>query len=69
MSELTNPGNKLPTRQVCKRYSVCDRTIARWERNPDLNFPKPATINGRKYYDEAELVLWERNHAANARAA
>ena len=33
-------GRKLPTRAVRARYGVCDRTIARWERDPDLKFPQ-----------------------------
>ena len=51
----------LPTRLVCKRYGVSGRTIIRWEQDPDLNFPKPASvINGRKYYSEAELTAFDR---------
>ena len=58
-------GRKLPTRVVCERYGgVSDRTIARWERDPSLNFPQPTVINGRKYYEEDQLTEWDR---ANAR--
>lgn len=53
-------GQYLPTRRVCERYNVTDRTISRWERDPDLNFPQPTVINGRKYYDEVELTAWDR---------
>jgi hypothetical protein len=56
----------LPTRQVCARYDVCFRTIGRWERNPDLNFPQPVMINRRKYYPEAALIEWDRARVRGA---
>jgi hypothetical protein len=59
-------GRKLPTRLVCERYGVCDRTIARWQANPDLNFPKPVVINNRKYFDDDEMTAWDRSRAAAA---
>jgi DNA-binding transcriptional MerR regulator len=51
---------KLPTRQVCRRYGVTDRTVNRWERDQKLNFPQPQIINGRKYYAEDGLTAWDR---------
>jgi hypothetical protein len=56
-------GRKLPTRSVCARYGICSRTIARWERDPDLNFPQPMVLNGRKYYDEDALTAFDRARA------
>jgi hypothetical protein len=70
MSEPTKhpeaTGTKLPTRLICKRYNVCDRTIARWQANPALNFPQPTVINGRKYFDEDQMTAWDRSRAAAA---
>jgi hypothetical protein len=63
--QLAIGGRKLPRRKTCERYGVSDRTIARWERNPKLNFPKPTVINGRKYDDEDKLSVWEREQATN----
>jgi hypothetical protein len=61
MSFEASPGSrKLSTAQVAKRYTRTRRTIERWERDPNLNFPKPLVIRGRKYRDEAELEAWER---------
>jgi predicted DNA-binding transcriptional regulator AlpA len=54
----------IPDPQVCRRYGVSGMTIWRWDRNPELNFPKPIRINRRKYRDEAELESWERERAA-----
>ena len=61
-------GRKLPTRQVCERYGVTDRTISRWERDPDLNFPQAAIINNRKYYNEDQLTDWDRANATRIEA-
>jgi DNA-binding transcriptional MerR regulator len=60
---------KLPTRMVSARYNVSDRTVARWERDPGLNFPKPLIINGRKYYSEDDLTAWDRANASRLTAA
>ena len=58
-------GKKLPTSAVRKRYGgVCGRTIARWQANPALNFPKPIIINNRKYFDDDELTAWDRSRVA-----
>jgi hypothetical protein len=70
MSEHPNlTGRKLPTRLVCKRYGVTGRTISRWERDPDLNFPQPAVINNRKYYSEELLTDWDRANAGRRQVA
>jgi predicted DNA-binding transcriptional regulator AlpA len=60
----TDTSRLLPTRQVCKRYGISDRTIARWERDPELHFPRPTVINKRKYYAEAALTAFDRAQAA-----
>lgn len=62
-------SRKLPTRQVCERYGVTDRTVARWERDPGLNFPQPTVINNRKYYDEDQLADWDRANAGRREVA
>ena len=62
-------SRKLPDRQVCDRYQVVSRTLARWDANPQLKFPRPILINGRKYRDETLLNEWDRIMADKARAA
>ena len=59
-------GRKLPTRGVCVRYGVTDRTISRWERDPELEFPQPSKINNRKYFSEDELASWDRKRTSPA---
>jgi predicted DNA-binding transcriptional regulator AlpA len=43
----------LPTRLLCERYSVVDKTIDRWVDRGIL--PKPMRINGMRYWRESEL--------------
>jgi hypothetical protein len=56
----TRPARKLPTRAVCERYQVVDRTVDRWVADPTLNFPKPMIVNRRRYWDEDELDDFDR---------
>jgi hypothetical protein len=56
----------IPDRRVCSRYEVTTRTLARWDTNPTLGFPKPIVINGRKYRREDELEAWERAQVKGA---
>jgi hypothetical protein len=69
VSSTSENKRVLPDRQVCERYQVVPRTLARWDANATLNFPKPTIINGRKYRIEAELDAWDREQAAKGRAA
>jgi DNA-binding transcriptional MerR regulator len=45
--------SKLPTRLVCERYSITDRTVDRWLENGIL--PPPVRINGLRYWYQREL--------------
>jgi hypothetical protein len=51
-------GRKLPTRLMCERYGVVDRTINRWEETGVI--PHAEWINGRKYWDQEEVE--KRDH-------
>jgi hypothetical protein len=59
----------LPRRLVAERYSVNVRTIVRWENDPDLCFPQPIEINGRAYFSEAELTMFDRTRRPASSAA
>jgi len=48
----------LPTRLVCARYNITDRTVDRWLENGIL--PTPVRINGLRYWREHELEQRER---------
>jgi hypothetical protein len=58
-----------PARAVCNRYGRTTRTLERWLKDEDLNFPRPLTINGRRYFYQDELVAWERAQAAASKRA
>jgi predicted DNA-binding transcriptional regulator AlpA len=56
---------KLNSRSVRARYdNPSDMTLWRWVNDDKLNFPKPAIIRGRRYWDEAELDAWDASQAA-----
>ena len=48
----------LPTRLVCERYNISDRTVDRWLENGIL--PTPVRINGLRYWRQHELERHER---------
>jgi hypothetical protein len=48
----------LPTRLVCARYNITDRTVDRWLENGIL--PTPLRINGLRYWRQHELEQRER---------
>ena len=53
----------LPGPHTARRYGVSDRTIARWEQDPDLGFPQPMIVNGRKFHPVDALEAWEKTRA------
>ena len=67
MSRPEVTGRKLPSRVVCERYSICGRTLSRWEQATELDFPQPTVINRRKYYDEDDLIEWDRKRTRGTR--
>jgi predicted DNA-binding transcriptional regulator AlpA len=60
---------RLTARQVRERFGVVARTLDRWLANEVLAFPRPITINKRRYFVEQEILDWERHRrAAKAQA-
>jgi predicted DNA-binding transcriptional regulator AlpA len=56
MSSTSSSRKLVPTPKVCHRYGdVSPSTVWRWEHDPEMNFPKPVRIKGRKYWRESEL--------------
>jgi hypothetical protein len=55
---------RLPTGAVAARYGVTTRSVDRWWKDPDLNFPQPIIVNERKYWALTDLEIWERGHVA-----
>jgi hypothetical protein len=56
---------RLPTGAVAARYGVTTRSIDRWWKDPDLNFPQPIIVNQRKYWSATDLEIWERQRIAD----
>jgi hypothetical protein len=52
----------IPDARVAERYGVSTRTIPRWDADPDLGFPAPVVINGRRYRRRVDLERFERAH-------
>ena len=51
---------KLPTAAVCKRYSISRRALCRWMTDPKSGLPASIVLAGRHYWNEADLIAWER---------
>jgi predicted DNA-binding transcriptional regulator AlpA len=65
----SNSSVRLPTRKVLERFGICTRTLDRWLAKPDLKFPRPIVVNGRRYFALGEIEAWERSRAAQMAAA
>jgi len=44
-----------PDAKVAKQLGIHIKSLIRWDRRPELNFPKPLYINGRKYRRRREV--------------
>jgi hypothetical protein len=62
-SIVSTTGELLPD-AVAARYKVTVRTVDRWDHRPELRFPPPLWINGRKYRYLKQLEEWERERMA-----
>jgi hypothetical protein len=50
----------IPATKVRERYGgISDMSLWRWERNPEMGFPAPITINRRRYWRLTDLERWE----------
>jgi predicted DNA-binding transcriptional regulator AlpA len=54
----------IPDALVAKRYGVSSMTLWRWDRDTELNFPKPVRIRGRKYRRAEELAEFDAQRTA-----
>jgi DNA-binding transcriptional MerR regulator len=62
--KVTGDERLLPVGQVCRRYSVTDRTIDRWLERKIL--PEPIRINRYRYWRVSDLEKFERERIAGA---
>ena len=48
-----------------RRYDdISPTTFWRWQRDPDLGFPKAMVVAGRKYFRLTDLEAWEQAQLA-----
>lgn len=47
--------------QVLARYQISEMTLYRWQKDEKLGFPEPMKVRRRKFFNEVELVEWERS--------
>jgi predicted DNA-binding transcriptional regulator AlpA len=52
---------------VAIECGVCQRTLSRWTRDATLGFPKPYYVNGRIFFDRAEVDAWKNSRMAGGR--
>jgi hypothetical protein len=65
MDSETSDETRVGSAGVCARYDNMSRmTLHRWLKDPELGFPKPEEINGRRYWTLGKLRQWERQRAA-----
>lgn len=62
--KTTSDGPLIQTRDICARYNISARTLDRWLTREDLCFPRPITINRRRYWYSGRLTAWERTRAS-----
>ena len=68
-TQTARTTRKLPSNEILNRYGITRRTLGRWMADPDLGFPKPLTLNGRHYFDLAEVESYEKRAAVQIAAA
>jgi hypothetical protein len=48
----------LPNAKAAKRVGATTRTLFRWTSQPELGFPTPCIINGRRYFSAWQIDDW-----------
>lgn len=54
-------------RELCG--GISDMTVWRWQHDPALDFPRPAYVQKRRYWREAEILDWIAAQADASRGA
>ncbi len=62
MSALDNL-ELIPDPQLAKKLGKSLRTFARWDEKPEMGFPKPIPINGRKHRRVRDIEAWLNKRA------
>jgi hypothetical protein len=57
-----------PDPEIARHFGIHPKSLQRWDERPELGFPQPIRINGRKYRAWSDIREFERR-AAVAQAA
>ena len=66
MLGAADPLELLADPKVARLLSVSLRTLARWDADPNSDFPPPVIHNGRKYRQRQALEAWLRKRALDS---
>jgi hypothetical protein len=66
-ASVTERGPYLRKNRVADRYDVTPRTLDRWTRDPELQFPQPFIVSGHVFYSLPELQRWDSECAQRGR--
>jgi predicted DNA-binding transcriptional regulator AlpA len=64
MPVINDDIDLMPTYAVGDYFGRGSRTVERWQRDPELNFPQPIVIRKRKYWRRGEIREWELRQLA-----
>jgi hypothetical protein len=59
-------GELVPDPQVCREFHITSMTLWRWDHDPELKFPPPIRIRGRKFRHRSALEAFKRQLIRNA---
>ena len=63
------PDTFVPDGQICAEFYITRMTLYRWTNNPDLGFPPPIDINGRKFRSRRMIEAFKERALRAAIAA
>jgi hypothetical protein len=64
MYDENTASSMIPAVAVRARYKISNMTLCRWLRREGLEFPKPVSVNGRRFWRLDDLVNWEKARPA-----
>jgi predicted DNA-binding transcriptional regulator AlpA len=63
---MNEADHLVPDPQVEKEFGVTSMTVWRWDNDPELGFPLPILIRGRKYRSRKELESFKQRLMSEA---
>jgi hypothetical protein len=67
--ESRDPLDLIADPKLARLLGVSLRTLARWDADPDNDFPAPVILNGRKYRRRGQVEAWLHERALTALTA